>query len=304
MVLAALTCWGPLDCQTTDVQPAFEVASVKLAPPYEPGQDNEMRGGPGTNNPERISYPRTSLPTLLAMAYEVRSDQISGPDLLRTERYSVFAKVPPNTTRKQFNLMLQNLLAERFHLTLHHEQRDFQVYELLVAEGGPKMKPAPPDPDAGSAPLAPNQPPYAYPVRQPGDPMAMRTVFGMVRTAHRQTMAQFAERLGQLVNMSNGDGVLAGDPPIAHVIDRTGLTGVFDFQLEFAGSFVPSSPVASLATERGDQRPPESVAASDPPGGPTLFAALEKQLGLRLVKRKVGLDVLVIDHVDRVPAEN
>ena len=285
--LAVLLCWGCAAGQTPGATPAFEVASVKPAPPYVAGVDHEMRGGPGTDDPGQITYPRTWLRALLTMAYGVRADQISGPEWLATEAYSIVAKISPNTTKDQFNLMLQSLLAERFQLTLHHEKRDFQVYELLVAEGGPRIKPAPPDSDAGSAPLAPTQPPYAYPVRQPGAPMAMKTFDGMVRSAHRQTMAQFAELLGQMVNMSNGDGVLAGGPPIAHVVDGTGMAGTFDFSLEFAGSMLPAN---------------EASAAGG--GGPSLFIALEKQLGLKLVKKKASLDVLVIDHVDKVPTEN
>jgi uncharacterized protein (TIGR03435 family) len=268
-----------------------------------------MRGGPGTNDPGQITYPRTWLGTLLTMAYRVRFDQISGPDWIDTEAYSIVAKIPPDTTKDQFNLMLQNLLAERFHLTLHHETREFQVYELLVAEGGPKMKPSPPDADAETAtPASPGRSQFggkAFPVRRPGTPMAIDWSDNkMVRSTHRETMAQFAERLGAMVNMSNGDGVLRGGPPPAHVIDKTGLTGAFDFTLEFAGAVFPASFPATLAAERGGQPAPETSGARDPSGGPTLFVALEKQLGLKLEKRKTSLDVLVIDHVDKVPTEN
>ena len=151
MALATLMYCASLDGQTADRRPAFEVASVKRAPPYVDGADYQMHGGPGTNDPGRITYPRTWLPRLLTKAYGVLQDQISGPDWLETEAYSIVAKIPPSTTADQFNLMLQNLLAERFHLTLHHETREFQVYSLLVAKGGPKMKPSPPDADAPPA---------------------------------------------------------------------------------------------------------------------------------------------------------
>jgi uncharacterized protein (TIGR03435 family) len=270
---------------------------------------HSMRGGPGTDDPGQITYPRTWLPRLLTKAYGVRQDQISGPGWLETEAYSIVAKIPPNTTADQFNLMLQNLLAERFHPTLHHEKRGFQVYELLVAEGGPKMKPSPPDADAETAvPASPGRPQFgggAFPVRRPGTPMAIDWGDGkMVRSTHRETMAQFAEGLGAMVNMSNGDGVLRGGPPPAHVIDKTGLTGQFDFTLEFAGAVFPANFPATLAADRGDQKAPEASAAGDPRGGPTLFVALEKQLGLKLEKRKASLDVLIIDHVDKVPTEN
>ena len=283
MVLAVLMCWGTLDGQTADGQPTFEVASVRPAPPYVEGQDVQMRGGPGTDDPGRFTDPRGSLTGLLAVAYGVARDQISGPAWLTTELYSVAARVPPNTTKDQFHLMLQNLLAERFHLTLHHETREFQIYELVVAEGGPKMT-------ASANQPAPDR--KGFPVLPPGRRMAIDFNIQPVRATCRETMAQFAEHLGGWVNMSNGDGIVRGSPPAPHVIDKTGLTEEFDFTLEFAGSvFIANSPEANTAGDQGGH-------------GLSLFAALEKQLGLKLEKKKAGLDVLVIDHVDKVPTEN
>src|ERR1039458_4255070 len=128
-VLAALVFWGSADAQTADRYPAFEVASVKPAPPVVEGTDYETHGGPGTDDPGQITYPHTWLGRVLMVAYGVALDQISGlPDWAETQAYSISAKIPPNTTKAEFNLMLQNLLAERFHLALHHETRVFQVY--------------------------------------------------------------------------------------------------------------------------------------------------------------------------------
>jgi uncharacterized protein (TIGR03435 family) len=291
VVLAVLASWGPLDGQTADGRPAFEAASVKPAPPPVNGVDYSMRGGPGTDDPGQITYPRTWLGTLLTMAYGVHFDQIVGPDWIHTEAYSIVAKIPPNTTKDQFNLMLQNLLAERFHLTLHHETREFQVYSLLVAKGGPKMKPSSPDADA--PPASPDQhrlDSKGFPVLPPGRAAVYMNRSGMVVSTHRQTVAEFAEWLAPMVNMSNGDGIVRGSPPAPHVIDKTGLTGKYDFTLEFAGSAFPANS-------------PEGISDNDSPG-PTLFVALEKHLGLKLEQGKAGLDVLVIDHVDKVPTEN
>ena len=92
------------------------------------------------------------------------------------------------------------------------------------------------------------------------------------------------------MNISNGDGIVRGSPPAPHVIDKTGLTGAFDFTLEFAGTVFPANS-------------PEGIPADDS-RGPTLFVALEKQLGLKLENGKAALDVLVIDHVGQVPTEN
>jgi uncharacterized protein (TIGR03435 family) len=276
-VLAALMCCAALDGQTADRRPAFEVASVKRAPPYVDGADYQMHGGPGTSDPGQITYPRTWLPRLLTKAYGVSQDQISGPDWLETEAYSIVAKIPPSTTADRFNVMLQNLLADRFHLTLHHETREFQVYSLLVTKGGPKMKPPPPDADA--PPASPDQhwlDGKGFPVLPPGARVVTVTgsgqLYGSVRSTHRETMAQFAEHLGAWINMSNGDGITRGSPPPPHVIDKTGLTGTFAFTLEFAGATFPAnSPLGTPA----DEWP-----------GSTLFVALEKQLGLRLRRGK------------------
>jgi len=297
MVLAALMSWGSADGQTAARPPAFDVASVKPAPPYVNGTDYSMHGGPGTDDPGQITYPHTWLGRVLMVAYGVALDQISGlPDWAETQAYSISAKIPPNTTKAQFNLMLQNLLAERFHLALHHETREFQVYSLLVAKGGPKMKPSSPDADAGTPPAGNDRlDSKGFPVLQPGARVVTVTGMGafypFVRSTHKETMPEFAEHLGAWINMSNGDGIVRGSPPAPHVFDKTGLTGEFVFTLEFAGSAFPAS------------SPPEPGIPNDG-SGPTLFVVLEKQLGLRLEKGKAGLDVLVIDHVDRVPTEN
>jgi uncharacterized protein (TIGR03435 family) len=307
-VLAMSVCWGSAHGQAVDTQPAFEVASVKPAGPQVPGVDIRMRGGPGTGDPGRISYPRVFLMQLLTMAYGVPSDRISGPEWLLTEQYSVTAKIPPDTSKDRFNLMLRNLLVERFHLVLHHATKDFPAYELVVAEGGPKMKPAAPGEDAASVPPPSVGPAKdsekdrnGFPVLRPGTGSVSAFAGGMVRSTNRLTMAQFAGRLGVMVNESNGAGPMDAVP---RVVDQTGLTGKFEFTLEFAGSVpMPASVAALVAAARRDQPPAEASGSGDAGGGgPTLFTALEKQLGLRLVKgKKVSLDVLVIDHVDKVP---
>ena len=204
MVLAALMCCASLDGQTADGRPAFEVASVKLAPPVVDGTDYSMHGGPGTDDPGQITYPHTWLGRVLTVAYGVASDQISGlPDWAENQGYSIVAKIPPNTTKDQFSLMLQNLLAERFHLALHHETRGFQVYSLLVAKDGPKMKPSPPD--AVAPPASPDQHRLdgkGFPVLPPGARVVTVTgygpLYGSVRSTHRETIGSVCRTFGGL----------------------------------------------------------------------------------------------------------
>ena len=289
----------------------FDVASVKLAPPKGAG-DTTSRGGPGTSDPGQVTYERTWLRNLVADAYAVRIDQVSGPDWINTEAYSIVAKIPPNTTKDQFNEMLQNLLAERFHLTIHHETKTVPVYVLFAAPDGPKLKSASADPNAvGAAPATPTCDARAknrFPGLRPGRSEAHQWCPGMAYYTYRQTMSEFALGLGTFVSMSNGDGIIRGGPPAPFVVDETGLTGRFEFTLEFAGSIFPSSQVQVAALIASGSIPsgssPEKIADQPRGAGPDLFNALGKQLGLKLEKDKRPVDFLVIDNADKVPTAN
>jgi uncharacterized protein (TIGR03435 family) len=91
-----------------------------------------VRGGPGTPDPSQVAYTNLRLKDLLLTAYGLRSYQIAGPDWLDTERYDVIANIPPGATKEQFPLMPQDLLLERFKISLHHETKDLPLYELVV----------------------------------------------------------------------------------------------------------------------------------------------------------------------------
>ena len=121
LFLTGLPAAPALSAQAHDSKITFEVASVKPAGPFVPGPQNDMRGGPGTEDPSRFTWPYTNLGGLLMQAYGVTVDQISGPAWLNSPAggatmYAVDATIPPNTTKDQFRLMLQNLLAERFQI--------------------------------------------------------------------------------------------------------------------------------------------------------------------------------------------
>ena len=99
-----------------------------------------MRGGPGSPDPGQITYSNVSLKNGSDDAYEVKGYQITGPKWLDSERFDIVAKIPKGATKEQFQMMLQNLLAERFKLTLHRETKELPIYALVVGKGGPKMK--------------------------------------------------------------------------------------------------------------------------------------------------------------------
>jgi len=98
-------------------------------------------GGPGTSDPGQFSFSSATLQDILYTAYGLEDvQQISGRSWLGEEKYDFICKIPPGTTEQQFQLMLQNLLAERFKMTLHHQTKDFPVYELVTDKNGAKLK--------------------------------------------------------------------------------------------------------------------------------------------------------------------
>jgi uncharacterized protein (TIGR03435 family) len=228
--------------------------------------------------------------------------------------FTVDAVIPPNTTKEQFQQMLQNLLVERFHLVYHKEKRDFPGYELVVDKGGPRFKevtPTPVDSNAG--------PPAAGPMMGAGrgadgfPAVPGSRVMGQInpRTGQERskyqerTIAQFVSNLGFLIGSSQGKSVADGYPQ-PRVVDKTGLTGTYTFILEYYNQSTADlaaglRPLAQ-ADSGGSPLPP---AASEPEGGVNIFTAIQKQLGLRLDKTAaVPLDVIVVDSVDKVPTAN
>jgi uncharacterized protein (TIGR03435 family) len=257
-------------------QPVFEVASVKVA-----GAQSKRRssGGPGTSDPGQYHYNSATLLDLIAIAYHVQHFQIASKAALDRGTFDVVAKVPAGATRDQFRAMMQNLLAERFHLKLHRESREFPAWELIVGKSGSKLKESSVDAgaesmsgplkygDDGFPLLAPNTPGWAS---------TLTIVDGFI------VGRMAAQR--QPVSVLTGSFGMGDDPPI---LDHTGLTGKYDFRLEFS-----REPTGAPAAE-----------AKTPPV-PDLFTAVQQQLGLQLVSKRLPFDVLVVESVDRVPTEN
>jgi uncharacterized protein (TIGR03435 family) len=258
----------------------FEVASVKPSPPVPPSGGvyfGPARGGPGTPDPGQITWSYAPLKSLLMTAFDVKAYQISGPAWMATERYDIIAKVPEGATKEQVNVMWQNLLAERFGVVLHHDPREFQVEELVPAKGGSKLKDTVED---LNAPLPPGPPrmkngellsPGVVATIYPGQNAKVHTV------ARAQPISQLTAMLSNQLNHP--------------VLDKTGLTGKYDFTIDYtARGFGPPSP------------DPPADNTSEPE--PDIAAAVQQQLGLRLVAGKAKIDVLVIDKVEKVPTDN
>lgn len=273
---------------TSQAKPEFEVASVRPAAPQTgAGVFVGVRGGPGTQDPTRISYVNESLRNLLTEACAVRAWQVSGPDWIDTERYDITAKVAEGVTKDQVRAMLQQLLADRFKTVLRHEPRDFPVFELTVAKSGAKLKPSssvPPDPAASKAP---------NPVGTDGFPQLPPGATAMMGATHNGVSRiiagnQTVEALAKVLENEVG----------TRVLDKTGLTGTYDFHLDYIRD-------QSRAINQFKGLPPGSPpAVDDSAEAPALSTALQEQLGLRLEKAKAPLDVIVVEKANKTPTDN
>jgi uncharacterized protein (TIGR03435 family) len=127
--------------------PAFEVASVKLSPPLAPGENPGMHV---SSSAARLDYMKINLAMAIREAYGVTPWQLepnTGPESIASERYDIQATIPQPATKEQVQLMWQRLLAERFHLKVHWEEKPRPEYALVVGKGGLKIAPVSTDPD-------------------------------------------------------------------------------------------------------------------------------------------------------------
>jgi uncharacterized protein (TIGR03435 family) len=254
-------------------RPAFEVASIK------PSQENRfmaVRALPGgrlaANAPVRL---------LIQNAYGLQSFQIAGgPAWVESDRFEIDAKATGGADRAQIMTMLQSLLEERFQLRSHRETRQLPVYELVAAKGGPKLPPAKAG-DCSSAD-APPPPGRGQPMAFPCGRVGIQGESSGARMEGRQVaMVEFLRMLAGLMGRA--------------VLDKTGVTGTFDVHLKFA----PDSTTAGLSA----MAPPGAAPPADiSPENPSIFSALQEQLGLKLESAKGPVEVLVIDHVERPSA--
>jgi uncharacterized protein (TIGR03435 family) len=225
--------------------PTFEVASIKPSI-AEPGSTT------GHSDKGRYTLRNATLKRLMRGAYNLpESLMFGGPKWLDDERYDVDAKAAGPAGDHDMMIMLQSLLAERFHLVVHRETRQMAGYALVLAKGG--LKATPTAPDASSRTSA----------RRGGI------------DAQGCTMATLAQRLSEAVRL-----------PVA---DSTGADGRFDFKLEWTPEDAQARAPAAGARQ----------SASADISGPSLFSALQEQLGLKLESRKVPTEVLVIDHAEK-----
>jgi uncharacterized protein (TIGR03435 family) len=248
--------------------PVFEVASIKPADPANNGTSFNTLNGGGL----RVSG--ANLRALIMTAYNIRNFQLSGgPGWVYTERFNVLAKPDhagdegPADYRKMTNeqrraaaeLMrrrLQSLLSERFQLVIRRETKEMPIYGMVIGKNGVKMTES-----------------------EEGANSSMSTSNTRI-TCQRCTMGELA------VNLSS----ITGRP----VRDETGLTGKYDFKMEWAPE------LKAGGVERGEGAPADLAST---PEAPTLFTALQQVLGLKLEPKKGPVDMYVIERAEK-PSEN
>jgi uncharacterized protein (TIGR03435 family) len=239
----------------------FEVASVRMEDPKDPHSSLEY-----TNSPQfrvvqtvfpsnRLTMRHATLRILISQAFGVDTDHIAGPDGLARQSYDLDAKVDGDArlTQEQMRPLLRNLLEERFHLKSHREQKMVPGYALVIAKGGAKLQPNKGAPFIGI---------------QGGYTLRFRNV----------SVTDFARWYLE-------------KPVKGPVVDRTGIKGMYDFDLKY-GPRDPDDPVFAR------------IAQNLYAGLPDIFTVLQEKYGLKLVPEKVAIQTLVIDHVDRAPTEN
>jgi uncharacterized protein (TIGR03435 family) len=265
-------------------QARFEVASIKPCK-ADAVPEGGRGGGRESFSPGRLNLECHTVKGLIQMAYVLFADGRvhprmvvpieGGPGWISSERYTIDAKLEGTSTQGAMHgPMLQRLLEDRFNLKIHRETREIPVYALTVAKGGLKLKAfhegscIPLDFDAFFAQFPP--PPLPEP------PQGQRYC---ITRGTSKGLNNLVEAEGMSLDLFTRDYLGRLDRP---VINRTGVAGLFDFRLEFA---------------------PDETPSDDPGAGPSIFTALQQQLGLKLEASKGPGEFLVIDRVEK-PTEN
>lgn len=271
-------------CQAEDAL-AFEVASVK--PASLSAHSIECSGGPGTSDPGTWRCSNVPLGFLISQAYGFEAYQFRPNHPCCQARFDFTAKVPKGTTKEQFQRMLQNLLAERFKLTLHLERKEMAIYELTVAENGLKMKES--AQDAVPAQADPWEIPK-YSMGKDGYPVFPAGRAGLAGPNGHYRWIGFNLSIPEIVKTLSFH---LGRP----VIDSTGLTRKYDIDMRWGVDVAWQLEAAGLR-DRIAELPDTG------PTGPTLLRAVQDQLGLKLNSGKGLGDIVVVDHLEKVPTEN
>lgn len=332
--LAALASAGLANAQTRDLQ--FEVASIRPSGTFN-AQDlmsGKVPLGVAVNG-KRVTIRYSSIRDLAVRAWEVKLFDVQGPEWIGQQRFDVTALMPEGATEKDIPQLLRSLLRDRFKMVAHTESKETEVYALLEARGGNKLKPSlelpkPAAPNAGNT--DPNQPP-PDPNQAPPD-SAKPSGAGMVVNGQRMDIKQTGGGPGganiAITGGPNGaQKVTVGPDGNMHmeierltmaeladqlglllnlrVQDHTGLSGSFQVALDLSMADMMGMLNKLNTMAGGGMLPPEaqnriSQMAAAEPGG-TVLSSVSK-MGLRLEKQKGSVSTLIIESAEKAPTEN
>jgi uncharacterized protein (TIGR03435 family) len=232
--------------------PAQPAAEPALPTTFEvaaikPSKANDNNSSANSTN-ARITMTNLTLRQIVLYAFTLQEHQLVAPAWLADERYNVDAKAETSVGGKQLTVMMQTLLADRCKMVIHRETKSMSGFALTVAKSGLKIQPA------------------------GGEGSGMSTNNTKLTATHAD-MDRLTVWLGRLLNQP--------------VVNDTGVTGSFDFELEYQ----------SPRLQRTDG------ANEKEPSLPTIFTALQEKLGLKLESRKVPVEVIVVDSIER-PSDN
>jgi len=297
---------------------AFEVATVKLSPPFDFAAMMAGKAHVGVKmDAGRIDIGSTSLRDVILAAYRLKDFQLSGPDWMKTVSLDILAKLPAGVSEGQIPEMLQTLLAERFGLKVHTEVREHPVYTLFVAKGGLKLKEAQEDPENPPVTVDPKAPDFGMMSRMANSKMSGDPSKGMVISGLPQggTMRMSFTGAGMHIESSSVTmAALAGDLTQyldRPVIDKTGVKGSYqvglDVSMEDMRNFMSkqSFPGGGPPPGGGDFGGPGNPFAGggSETSGSSILQSVQ-HLGLKLETQKEAIDVIVVDHLEKAPLEN
>ncbi len=271
--------------------PKFEVVSIKPAPNIQTVISQGQTPHMGIKiNPSTVDIGYWSITQLILRAYGLGPYQLYGPNWMDSARFDVVAKFPHDVAPDQLSGMLQWVIVERLGLAAHSESKDLPAFALSVAKSGPKMKPADPDDsisDEASLNRIEKIGRTLDSIWGSGTELGLTTTTGNNGNLHleftKMPMAALVQILASYLR--------------APVIDVTGLQGKYRATLDF--SLADTLEAARTEDPSGGSGAP-SVSE---PFGTSLFAMVQR-LGLKLERRKAHIDVLIVDHVERVPSAN
>ena len=245
----------PIPPMAANADPSFEVVTIKPSKPDDQRKAFVVNG----NQFHIINQPLTQI---ISFAYDVQAKQVIGlPDWAESDKFDIDGKPDGEgaPSGKQWKIMIQKMLVDRFKFTFHKDKKELSVYVLSVSKTGQKM------------------------TKNDSDPNGLPSLF-------------FRGRLGDLgvrnARMSDFTGLMQSAVLDRPVLDQTGLTGRFDFTLNW-------TPDDSQFAGMGARVPPPTEAADAPPN---LYTAIQEQIGLKLDATRAPADVMVIDHVEKPSA--